>query len=1194
MSTLKILSSGDWEISRERLPALTEAADYIAELMVTGGYDIFIYTGDLFRHFGPHEVEWARRYFTEKLVSSTTGWPPIVLAGNHDWRVDINELAAALGPVGGLGPRRPTAPTLVMAPWTTFLKGVELAFLPAPNRDTLGAQLEAQGPRERDAEISKILEATLVDIEGNLDGPLKDAVLFFHATVDTTLFNGSLLGGGLTWTIDGGRLSRWGAAIGGHIHNTTNLGAEYRTPWGEQAQILYTGTIIHDTHGQKAQRFRALEIEVYSDKPPKVRSIPLPTVVVPIEAVWTVDGFRGPDDTEIYPTLSYATAPALVGFLSDRCGVKVGEDYVDLKLRARMPRADLDLLPSGGALKQGLVDLVGSSWIGGLKIKREEVATHKDVLEEAHDAGSMDLGELFDLWLESSGLQDHPNVEAARILLSTRSGDWKVETNVGIKMLATRMVNFRQWQDITIHWEDLVGTTAVIGDNEAGKTNLVEGPLFAWYKKTPRTEGRLEGLKYELNRDADKGLVEHVWDAGGRTYLVRRAMERAGNGEVSCKTELFEVTHGQIPQGQVAQLSSDVTTGILLPIASGADADKKIIEIVGGYDFVVSTFYGTATQINKLIDATPARWHEIFIEALSLGRFEIFRKDAAKEQRDAQKEAETAEVQAEQLAGLVTTTAEQAADMKDPVRLADDITEGQRLIEASEATIEAHQGDRERLVVVKAGIELQASHEARLVASIGTADKELKRLEAAPAEDPGPPLAPVEGEPLLECCEKAVEKARADLSGARKHADILSRKRQGWTKDVEDKGKEVHQAQLKIDALQIEIKKIKDFAGDPSELPCENCGAPECEHEKLWDGCPGWDALARPGMILQLDKEIGHHSLKIAGLAEKIGDSQTEIETSREAMLEADGKIGTHETELEELEAERDKLRDRDKDLQVWELKRKAFLAYHDSVQAASVRLAELQEERAKVKGANTRRAGAQKMIGEVDVKIQAQQAETGRLRLAVKTLEAEIVKVDELHKRQAELIEQEHQASKRAEQLRAKAEVLGLIAQAFHASGIPFLLINRMVPAFQAEANRILATTHLSVSVKQSRPVGTGGDKKEVDELRIYFTDNRGTFPLRLCSGEQRVAVGLPLRASLAKTGAEFWGNIPEIFVQDEGWGAFHGSKIAMGLEMIRRISKAFQSFVYITHKEEMAEAADQVVEVVVDEIDGPQVVIT
>ena len=88
-------------------------------------------------------------------------------------------------------------------------------------------------------------------------------------------------------------------------------------------------------------------------------------------------------------------------------------------------------------------------------------------------------------------------------------------------------------------------------------------------------------------------------------------------------------------------------------------------------------------------------------------------------------------------------------------------------------------------------------------------------------------------------------------------------------------------------------------------------------------------------------------------------------------------------------------------------------------------------------------------------------------------------------------------------------------------------------------------------------------------------------------------MAVGLPLRASLAKVGAEFWGNIPEIFVQDEGWGAFHGSKVAMGLEMIRKISVGFQSFIFITHKDEMAEAADQVLEVRIDETESPWVAI-
>ena len=177
------------------------------------------------------------------------------------------------------------------------------------------------------------------------------------------------------------------------------------------------------------------------------------------------------------------------------------------------------------------------------------------------------------------------------------------------------------------------------------------------------------------------------------------------------------------------------------------------------------------------------------------------------------------------------------------------------------------------------------------------------------------------------------------------------------------------------------------------------------------------------------------------------------------------------------------------------------------------------------------------------------------------------------------------------AEAALSEAEDWALLESAFHATGIPYMLMRRVVPAYEREVNRLLAGSHLSVEIRQGREVGTGGDKKTVDELFLTFTDPRGTFPLKIASGEQRSSLGLPLRAALAKVGSEFWGRVPEIFVQDEGFGAFHDDRLPLALDLIARISDSFTRFVFITHKDGLADSADHVITVKATSSGAPEI---
>lgn len=1277
---LGLLASGDWEITEARIPALTIALEALHKQYRSADYDGFVFAGDLLREFTDVTVAFARKWI-ERFQ------PAILLLGNHDWTPEYNKTSAIFQD-------QPGGPIIISEPQILNYKGRELAFLPAPNRDRLGAALEAQGPRERDKAISEVLDYLLLELEQKAADPARTP-LFFHATVAATTFGGSKLGDGLTWTIDAGRLAAWAAAIGGHIHNPEALVADITSADGRPVPILYTGTITHDTHGQKAQRFRALRINIGQEEDPdnpgnvSIFNVPLPSGVVPIEVTLAPEGLTG-EDGELYPGPRGASlAQFITGYLADRAGVRIAQDLVDLKIRATMPRADLDLLPTEEALQEALQECFrgGDGSLVKLQIKREETGAHKvrsTIGAPGRSASSLPLGELFDAWLKASGLEGHPNADLARLaIVGRQEKDWQIRGVLGIRPIRTRIRNFRQWREADISWDDFNGTTAVTGDNETGKTNLIEAALFAWYKKTPRTEGRSEGLKVELMLGETKGLVEHTWQSGDLVYMVRRAMERDLSGKVSCKTELFRIAGDEEP-GIPEELVS---------LAGGAEADAMIAEIVGPYDYATSTYYGTASQISGLIDATPARWHELFSQTLKLGRFEELRKAAADEVKELQKALNKAQI-------LVDEGRRQAVEKEDAAKELGDPADAEKTLKEASGAMD---DEKAKVAALRAAMASKAAELAVLEDKIKNRDAMIKKMAAArdayyelekfPAEDPGLPPAPAEvgdvteeeaprilaegGKELAELGDQrdkvsrqlaeerglldAREKTLADtlkqldeklalmteavtdpgISAERvnlqiKDLDLGQRRLEGALRSdgAIHKLLEANAAQLQkaIEGRERDLAELNEALHKAPAMPCVSCN----DLPNLTDICPAFQSYSRARDIQEatekraeelagLEKvradqerlagEIKAHEAEIAAVLKEIEDlggllgkallwesaQQVTSEISRLDKTAADHRweIGACKNTISRLTAERDQLdgrqqalkgtlrdlqkivqamRDRAQAAAIWELKSKAFHSWGERLARAADAKREAEDLFDQVEAA-----------GHEARKIQDSMAEDRRLADSAEEWIQKLARVEADTRRRLEKIQQARAEADKlfdkvrrleaeAEADRAQAGAWSLLVQAFHATGIRLMLIEQVLEGFQAGVNRLLSGTDMSVQVRQAREVGEGGDKKVVDEIWVTFTDKRGTFPLRLASGEQRQTLGIPLRAQLAHVGSEFWGNRPELFVQDEGFGAFDGGKLQIAIDLIRKIARLYVRFVFITHVKGMAAAADHV----------------
>jgi hypothetical protein len=506
---MKLFIFSDPELTRERIPIAQIILEDLASKM--GPNDKLAFTGDMFREFNA-----ATAYFAANIIErmDPLAW---LLVGNHDREIGQDRIQALWAGRG---------PSVFSAPECFCLDGVWYAFLPAPDRAAFGVSRGAEGKRARDAALSTALEAALIALETQI-GPenLGRAVLFAHGATDGEELGVGQLASGLTWTIPGARLQRWGRCFLGHVHRPSRI----------TENVWSVGGIANWTFSDRAEQFRALVLDTDTLE---VSEIPLLRVLVPIE--FELDGDEAHD--EILGAFPVATLKRLT-----EIGVNLNTDTVSLKIKARLPQHEMALVPKAEELQEAINSLVERPLIHNCIITRETTGLHKARLTTEQSAREMTLDQMLDLYVETTGNGTQPETVVAAKDRIDRIADYYKPGggSFGFEPVTLSIENFRQWGTARLDFADLTGAVSVWGENESGKTNLLEAIMFALFKRTPTSTGTIED---ELRLGATSGSVVLTFNSRGATYLLRRAMER-GRGGVSCKSELLAIAPVHYVQG---------------------------------------------------------------------------------------------------------------------------------------------------------------------------------------------------------------------------------------------------------------------------------------------------------------------------------------------------------------------------------------------------------------------------------------------------------------------------------------------------------------------------------------------------------------------------------------------------------------------------------------------------------------------
>lgn len=185
-----------------------------------------------------------------------------------------------------------------------------------------------------------------------------------------------------------------------------------------------------------------------------------------------------------------------------------------------------------------------------------------------------------------------------------------------------------------------------------------------------------------------------------------------------------------------------------------------------------------------------------------------------------------------------------------------------------------------------------------------------------------------------------------------------------------------------------------------------------------------------------------------------------------------------------------------------------------------------------------------------------------------------------------------ERQAEAAATAAARAVDLLRLYLLAVGKNGLPYMILERALPALESHANAFLGSdtggADLRVEIEPFREVLSGERRTDVV---IRYRNPFGVHSLAAASGFERAALGYALRAAMAQVQAEAHGLTVSHFVADEGWGAFDESNLLLGQRMLQRMAERFGRVVFISHVGAIREVAETTIRVEGDPVNGSRI---
>lgn len=670
---------------------------------------------------------------------------------------------------------------------------------------------------------------------------------------------------------------------------------------------------------------------------------------------------------------------------------------------------------------------------------------------------------------------------------------------------------FMSYADLDLDLSEL-HTAAIVGENGAGKSSLIEAITFALWGETTRED--------PIYDNAEECTVQVDFRARGEVYSVVRSINRSGRD-----SSLTLRTAGDAAEDPQLRRQHTIK-----------ETQAKIDQLVGlTYDSITAGPLMLQGQGSPLMDLPPKDRKNLLIQLFGVERYEAYHQSALQQASDYGREAEAFEKQVADLDVVVADEAVATAALTNArydlvVALQERDKTNAALSEAREKQIAMREQTRhletlrDTVEMLKQRIATDAAEQQRVLRQISDAHQSL--TQAAPTFDGD--LNEVDAEWLAQ--------AGAEVDEAQRASD----ERRG--------------IEGKIPVLQAALDRSEKMASIVDTVPCGGQG--------IYAACRFLTSAPKADDLAAQRDEIASLESQLAGLG-----SDARLRELREAVAEALGaerqqaderlrrQTLVAQWEVRQEAAQQTLANGQD------QLLRLETQAKRDEMQLAR----SLEQLESMVK------PDEDPITVDAQVSSLAAQAEEQSRSIemvyqpAVQSAEASVATIEGAKAKRIEM-------NRMAKEARGKADVYALVAKAFHRDGIPTLIIENGLPLIEERANEILARMPGAYRIR----ILTQRENKKGGMMdRVSIVVERGGRPraYRNLSGGQQFRVNFALRVAIGRALAQRSGATVDTLMLDEGWGTQDKQGIEALLESIAAVQSDFDLILIVTHQESVIE---------------------
>lgn len=927
-----------------------------------------------------------------------------------------------------------------------------------------------------------------------------------------------------------------------HLHRAQ----EHALPDG---RLVYAGAVAPLTFGDRWEEPRVCWYEIGPSGVEGFESIPLPVAsrMVRVDVASNGDGLT--------------PLEAIAGALVDRYGK---ESFEDARLRI--------VLRGTGAWLQGAAD-VADLLTKRLRLREcklipertDRVMARVDVSRE-----HMDLGRVLGKWCELTAPDQADAVYQVHQEIEGECAGKLGDRDYQMRPLALTVKNYKCWQDAAVDYAELGDITCIIGDYNSGKSNLFgEALAIALYGRGAKDVT----LADMIGPWGDRAVVALEYESNGATWRVERTIKAAtlkGRAIGRMDTRLWR--DGEVRNAEDARATQQVINDTCGPWEfhravryAGQDDGKAVLQATLADDpmhlrnqlagMVLVDFDGRAEAGKARLRAVEAE------QQRTAGELAAAKRDA-----EAGEEAAAALTAAEASLALARVEVESLEAALHNAQSVD-------LARAREAVAAA----RERRAQIQGELVAQGDPEA----AVRDREQELtaakRRRDAAQASaDLAARGLDVAGAPVAPSPEAvAAAKVRA-ATAAQRVAEAETRAQSAWIT--------LDRAEFVVAQEARALEDGRARAAMLKQMPCHGEEWHQYGGEVVLESseCPALGEAAR---------------VDLQALASAVTEANDGRAIAAKDNIEASESLSTAKVAAAATAADYQSLLDQERKAQgvavLRERAANAAKALAEAEQAAERATENVAKARGEAEASRAKLASLRAGLQDADAWLaRAKSAEhvvaerVAGMESCLSAARRSVTAGERVIGASRERVAAAERARERltvlagvGSKLSSEATVLGLYVRAMGRMGVPYLLVEQLVPELVERVNACLSPTDIRYRVETVKASANG----ERDRLVQLYSDHRGEHPAAEASGHVGGLLGASLRWALAELGAWVNGGKVDHFVQDEGLSTATGDGLSYWGQMFRAfVARTGGRLQYITHEAALVGAADVVVRVV------------